>query len=235
MRANLSWEPQRRRVALLSLLPALLIMAWLSFAPSNASAAPAELWTECLPGSGAGQCSNPRGIAANPENGRLYVADQGNGRVLELDALGNFIKAWGWGVDTGAAALEVCTPGSGCQAAPFGSNTGQLSALPMGVAVDSAGNVYVEDRGLLGNPSVRVQKYGSDGSFILMFGGGVNKTKVQEGGKVDSEENLCPFDPGDECQAGTIGNGQGQFGSWEIGSHIAIDSKGTATDADDDV
>ena len=29
-----------------------------------------------------------------------------------LAAPGDFIRTWGWGVDTGASAFEICTPGS---------------------------------------------------------------------------------------------------------------------------
>jgi hypothetical protein len=44
-----------------------------------------------------------------------------------LAAPGDFIAAWGWGVDTGAAAFEICTPASTpCQAGTAGGgNAGQ--------------------------------------------------------------------------------------------------------------
>jgi hypothetical protein len=59
-------------------------------------------------------------------------------------------------------------------------------------------------------------------SFELMFGGNVNKTKVEEA-KPEAERNICPIDPGDICQASAEGAGQGQFGGWAAGSFIAID------------
>ena len=69
-----------------------------------------------------------------------------------------------------------------------------------------------------------------------MFGGGVNKTKVEAGGASEGEENRCPVDPGDVCQAGFEGAGQGQFGEWPfIGDWLAIDDNGTPIDADDKV
>jgi len=212
--------------------------------PTSAAAFPEtspELSTRwCETGAGAGQCKIPRGIAADPRNGHVFVVDQQNFRIAESNALGEFISAWGWdvvqsGPGNAGTGLETCEPDSGdvCKVGTVGGGTGQLSELAMGAAVDSAGDVYVTDRGFLGNPSVRVQKYSPNGQFLLMFGGEVNKTKVEAGGASEAEENLCPFDPGDQCQKGAIGTGAGQFGKWEVGDFITVDEKGTATDADD--
>jgi hypothetical protein len=55
---------------------------------------------------------------------------QGNQRVSVFDEDGNFLHAFGWGADTGAAALEVCTTVSGCQAGIEGSGAGQLNIAP---------------------------------------------------------------------------------------------------------
>ena len=220
---------------------ALLVALGAGVASSSALAVepPPILWGKeppvCPSGSAAGQCSVPRGIAADPRNGHVFVVDQSNLRIDEFNALGQFIKAWGWGVDTGAAELQDCTQASTCQAGLEGSGAGQFSAITTGISLDSAGNVYVQDRGFLGSPNVRVQKFSPDGEFLLMFGGEVNKTKVEAGGASEGEENLCPFDPGDECKAGTVGSGQGQFGEWAIGSFIAIDGNGTDAISDDKV
>jgi len=62
----------------------------------------------------------------------------------------------------------------------------------------------------LGN--FRVQKFSSEGAFELMFGGQVNKTKV-EGGAPATQQNVCPIDPGDVCQAGTAGSDPGELSS----------------------
>jgi DNA-binding beta-propeller fold protein YncE len=218
----------------------------LLLAAPNASAAPPQLWQTCETGSGAGQCLVPRGIAADPDNGHVFVGDPENNRIVEFDPLGEFVKAWGWDVvasgpgdDTTAPEdqFEVCVPEDGdvCKKGTHGAGKGQFGlAGPQGLAVDSAGNVYVVDRGLPSNQ--RVQKFSPAGQFLLMFGGEVNKTKTEEPGSTKAQRNLCTAASGDECQAGTEGTGQGQFGEWpSIGDWIAIDDKGTETAADDAV
>jgi hypothetical protein len=59
-----------------------------------------------------------------------------------------------------------------------------------------------------------------------MFGGEVNQTKSGEVGSTEAERNLCTAASGDVCKIGVSGTGNGQFGSWAIGSFIAIDSSG---------
>ncbi|HET9162089.1 MAG TPA: hypothetical protein VFN89_01420, partial [Solirubrobacterales bacterium] len=159
-----------------------------------------------------------------------------NRRIDEFSPGGEFIVAWGWDVvasgpdDTASGEFEVCFPESGdeCKAGVQGiSGVGQFDT-PIGVAVDSAGNVYIADP-----RANRVQKFNSKGEFELMFGGQVNKTKValreaEEAASepvtvTEEEENLCPFDPGDECGAGVAGTGLGQF-HWSesfFGDYIA--------------
>jgi hypothetical protein len=155
---------------------ALLFVALLAGSVAGAAAAdpPKTLWTGCtgsLGGSvGAGNCQIPRGIAADPETGRLYVADQANQRINELTAWGEFVRAWGWGVRDGSPELQTCTQATGCQAGSVGSGAGQFSS-PQGVAIDSAGHLYVVDK-----KNHRVQKFdptgaGGEVEFLLAFGG----------------------------------------------------------------
>ena len=76
---------------------------------------------------------------ARGRNGDLYVADgYGNARVHRFSPDGKLITSWG-------------TPGSG---------PGEFN-LPHGIAVDSAGRVYVADR-----ENSRVQIFSPDGMFI---------------------------------------------------------------------
>ncbi len=180
----------------------------------------ALLAAEGKPGSGAGELNNPRGIAADPATGHVYVSDLNNSRISEFTAWGLFVKAWGWGVANGSAELQSCGPAqpeaspppSLCQAGIAGSGKGQLSK-PLGVTVDKEGNVWVYE---LGN--LRAQKFSPQGQFLLMVGGDVNKTKV-EGGGTAAERNLCPVDPGDVCQAGIEGTGQSHFTA-TVGNYI---------------
>lgn len=150
------------------------------------------------------------------------------GRYADLDFAGgaNFLEPKPEGL-TGVGATanltttqpggnyEICVPADGdvCRAGSPGRNPGQLGGNPgsfigpQGVAVDSSGDIYVVDR-----QNHRVQKYGSDGAFLLMFGGGVNQT---------TGEDVCTaaeVEGGDVCGPGTVGTpgpGEGQFGPWE--------------------
>ncbi|MGC1165132.1 MAG: hypothetical protein WA862_03405 [Solirubrobacterales bacterium] len=96
-----------------------------------------------------------------------------------------------------------------------GSGVGQLGPI-QGIALDGNGDIYVGDW-----TNRRVQKFSPDGEFLLMFGGGVDQGPNHPG-------NLCTaafVAAGDTCGAGTGGNpgpGEGQFGTWVLGSFIAV-------------
>jgi DNA-binding beta-propeller fold protein YncE len=198
----------------ITLLVGLSLLALLAFC-APASAAQPLLWQRCEKGSADGQCDIPRGIGVDAQSGHLYVADQSNNRIVELTAWGEFVKAWGWGVRDGSSEPQTCTVETTCRAGIDGGGKGELN-FPQGVAVDSDGNVYVVDPG-----AHRVQKFTSDGQFIWMIGGNVNKTAV-EGGGTEAERNLCTAASGNECQLGTEGAGNGQFGLWPAQSFIAV-------------
>jgi DNA-binding beta-propeller fold protein YncE len=233
------WGDLRRRGAR-GLIVGILsgTLALLFFAVPAMAEAPPTLWTRCdgppptLPVADPA-CEIPRGIAADPDTGNIYVADQENARVVEFSVWGEFLRAWGWDVvasgpgdDTSPPTneFEVCEPASGdtCKDGAFGGGAGQFGfSGPQGVARDPSGNVYVVD--LSGR---RVEKFTSEGEFLLTFGGDVNKTKVEEGAPA-AARNRCPVDPGDVCQAGTEGAANGQFGAWKVGSYIAAGPDGT--------
>jgi hypothetical protein len=162
------------------------------------------------PGPGAGQVNAPKGLATNFETGELFVADTGNDRISVFNADGSFKLAFGWGVLDGSPEFQACTVI--CRAGVSGGGAGQFDA-PTGIAVDndpastSFGAIYVTDR-----ENRRVQEFSPAGVFILMFGGGVDKT---------SGGDVCTAASGDQCGVGSNGSGQGEF-SAQGGTEIAV-------------
>lgn len=200
------------------LVAALAALALSMAATSTALAAeePEPLWQRCAGGSGDLVCGIARGVGANPLDGHVYLADGSNtkNRIVEYDAWGEFVRTWGWGVLDGSEELQACTVVAECQAGSAGGRAGEMFS-PQGVAVDSDGNVYVAEP----FENRRVQKFDSEGNFLFMFGGKVNKTKVEEA-KPATQQNLCPFEAGDVCQAGSQGTGPGEFGAQAVSSFI---------------
>ncbi len=141
-------------------------------------------------GSGDGQLDGPQDVAVNNGSGDLYVADTGNHRIVRLDSSGAFLSAWGWGVDDGTAASQVCT--GGCQAGIAGTGAGQFDT-PRFVEVDnstgpSEGDVYVAD-----TADQFVQKFTAAGAPISTWGnnGAIEFPKGTIGGiTVDKFGNL---------------------------------------------
>jgi len=112
-------------------------------------------------GSGAGRVNHPVAAAVGP-GGRVYVTDALNNRVDEFTAAGRFVRAWGFGVRTGAATFEKCT--STCQAGIAGTGDGQFD-MPYGIAVGQGGDVYVTDPN-----NDRVERFSTTGTFIGKWG-----------------------------------------------------------------
>ncbi|HEY5815533.1 MAG TPA: hypothetical protein VIS95_04245 [Solirubrobacterales bacterium] len=72
-----------------------------AFAGSASAAAPDLFWKipeDGKAGGEAGRFNLPGGLTSDPDNGHLFIADRLNGRIVELTAWGEFVKAWGWGV-----------------------------------------------------------------------------------------------------------------------------------------
>jgi DNA-binding beta-propeller fold protein YncE len=166
-----------------------------------------------IDGGGAGQLTAPRGVALDG-SGNLYVADTNNFRISVFSAAGAFIRAFGFGVGAGAAAFEVCTAASGCQAGDSGDDAGQFN-FPFGVALDGSGNLYVAD-----TYNFRISVFSAAApSFTRAFAFGVDT------GAAAFE--VCTTASG--CQAGISGGGAGQL-NLPIG--VALDGSGSLHVAD---
>jgi HYR domain/NHL repeat len=154
-------------------------------------------------GSGAGAVVAPSGVAVDRTTGDIYVSDgfteRTSGIVQKFNSSGVFQLSWG-------------TAGSG---------NGQFLNGAGGVAVDSAGNVYVTD---LGNH--RIEKFTSGGSFIMSWGSsgtGNGQFSGPEGIATDASDNIYVADTGNHriqkfntsgtfiTKWGTNGSGDGQF------------------------
>ena len=176
---SLVWAgPQLRRLGrIVALFAALVVSLTLTAAASaDVSFTKAYGWgvsdgasqfetctSTCQPGiegGGAGQFYDPAGVATD-SSGDVYVADDEAERIDEFSADGSFIQAYGWGVRDGASQFETCT--STCQDGIAGGGAGQFD-YPVGVAIDSSGDVYVADY------NNRIDEFSAAGSFIKAIG-----------------------------------------------------------------
>jgi sugar lactone lactonase YvrE len=146
-------------------------------------------------GGGSGQFNHPFAIQLSPDGTKLYVADEYNQRVDELNSSdGSWVRAWGWGVSDGANSFETCT--TTCRTGSIGGGAGQFN-YPVGLAVDpngGSGNVYIAD-----DDNHRIDEFDSNGNFIETFGWGVATGA--------SAFETCTA----SCHAGVPGSGNGQF------------------------
>jgi DNA-binding beta-propeller fold protein YncE len=157
------------------------------------------------------------GIGVDESTGDVYVTDTGNHRVDEFSSTGTFIRAWGWGVTTGATELQVCT--SACRSGISGDNPGEFET-PVYVAVDddplspSFEDVYVGDAG-----DDLVTKFDPAGHLISSWGNnGENGAHehVEPNGQLNGETSPArlPFnieDPRDSPLEGVTVNSAGEL------------------------
>ncbi|MGA2617644.1 MAG: SMP-30/gluconolactonase/LRE family protein [Thermoguttaceae bacterium] len=133
----------------------------------------------------AGQFCSPNGIALDRE-GNLYIAESsawGTGsshRVQKFTLAGKFLATWG-------------TEGSG---------DGQFN-LPVGIALDGRGNVYVAD-----TYNSRVQKFTPDGRFLGKWG-----SYGYEPGQLDCPQGIALDRAGNVYLADTYNNRVQKFTS----------------------
>jgi RHS repeat-associated protein len=141
-------------------------------------------------GSGNGQLKSPYGIAVDSK-GNVWITDWGNNRVEEFNEKNEFLRIFGWGVTDAKSEFEICTVS--CKAGIAGTGTGQFKE-PKGIAVTTAGRVYVSDAA-----NNRIETFKEKGEFLATFGWGVTDAKT--------EYEVCTA----SCKAGLSGSGNGQF------------------------
>jgi DNA-binding beta-propeller fold protein YncE len=208
-------------------------------------------------GSGAGQFSYPRGVAANATE--VLVSDDDNHRIEKFNPNGQFEGAAGsegtsggqfgfpYGVALDAAGnvyvaddinhrmvklnpqLAFVTEWGG-----FGSKPGQL-AFPRGLASDPAGDTYVAD-----TANDRVQVFDPEGRFLRTLGASAREPGPLTGPRglaIDPTGRLFVsdtvdsrvelFSPGSDAFAGTVAAPGGYASGFNRPAGIAVDPRGS--------
>jgi streptogramin lyase len=166
-------------------------------------------------GSGEGQFNFITALAVD-EQGNVYVADFENTRLQKFDARGQFVTQW------------PTEPPAG----------------PKGIALDSAGNVYVVSNY---RHDHYIQKFDASGHLLLEWGGTGSGPGEFNGGAsgvaVDSFGNVFATDPNNYrvqkfdsdgnflAAFGSVGQGQGQFRAGPLG--LAVDAAGNVYASDE--
>ncbi len=176
-------------------------------------------------GTGTGMMSSPAGIAIGPA-GQVYVSDTGNSRIQQFTTGGNFVRMWGKdvvssGSENTGTGFEICQL-SACKAGAV--STGLIGELnvPLALATDAAGDVYVVDRS-----NNRIQKFDGEGVPIRTWGKDVVSTGPDN---ATTSFEICKAGI-DTCKVGATGPLQGELDN-PLG--VAVDASGSVyvTDAD---
>lgn len=149
----------------------------------------------CDPGTDsslAGGLKDPIGVAI--ASGRVFVADSNNDRISVFTLKGEFVFAFGKGVNPGGG--DVCIEVSGCQSGEGGGAARELNG-PTDVAAILGGQVAVSN-----GENHRIDVYTEEGVFVRGLGAGVN---------VSDGSGVCTLASG--CQTGAEGSGPGALGS----------------------
>ena len=168
-------------------------MLLLAIAPAASAISYRQDFSFGSPGTGPGQFSQPQGIAIDPGDGEVFVADSNNNRVQVFDSDGTFARQFGtlgtgtgqfsipegigvspvapfdvYVADTNNNRVERFT-NAGAFVGAFGTNgtaAGQLQ-FPRNIAFDPQGNVYVGDTGF----NNRITRFAPDGTSPVVLGG----------------------------------------------------------------
>jgi DNA-binding beta-propeller fold protein YncE len=117
-----------------------------------------------LSGGAAGELKESWGLAVGPE-GDVYVADRGNLRIAVYSPAGEFLRAFGKGVnqDSGPGAdPDVCT--TECREGEEEEAAGYVNE-PQGVEFDASGLLYIAD-----SAYGRIDVFTRDGGFVRALG-----------------------------------------------------------------
>lgn len=172
----------------------------------------------------AGGLNAPRGIAIDQVTGNVIVSDQGNRRVDVFSSDGVFQGAFGWGVDTGAAAFQFCSTVSVCQApAASGGNAGQFGAVMGHPAVAPAGAPNAGSVVLANTTNNRIDEFaltlnGSNVVTAAAFTRGIGWNVDTSGGSGELE--ICTT----ACQAGVVAGST--FATAAGLTRVAVDATG---------
>jgi DNA-binding beta-propeller fold protein YncE len=167
-------------------------------------------------GSGSGQFNGPTGIATNPINSDVVVADEKNNRIQVFNETGEIVQTFGsegtghgklkeprglatdskgnvWVADTGNNRVDEFTE-TGEYVSQFGTkgtSNGQF-VEPKGLAVDAKGNIWVAD-----SANNRVEEFNEKYEYVRQFSTGIDPVGVA----VDSKGNVWSDD---EAATGAI-------------------------------
>ena len=122
----------------------------------------------------------PHAGLAVDSTGNVYIADYFDGRVRKVDTQGNISTVAGNSTSPGLGAFT----GDGGPATSAGLNS------PTGVALDSAGNLYIADYG-----NYRIRKVDTHGIITTFAGiGAVTRSDSGDGGLATKAEIGSPYD-----------------------------------------
>jgi sugar lactone lactonase YvrE len=148
-------------------------------------------------GEGAGQMTEPSGLAFDPASGNLFVSDKGLARIDVFTPGGSFVRAFGKEVNPSGG--DVCTTETGCKKGLTGQQAGRVIRV-RGIAFSpSNGRLYLADE-----LNQRIDVFTPQGEFLFAFGKGV---KGAGGGEGDLCTEVTACHAGiEEPVAGAIGD-----------------------------
>ena len=232
-------NPLRVRVATATVAMT-LVAGSLALAAAPASALSKHVFASSFTGSGPLALTNPTDVALDRSSGDVYVANapEDNRQLLELSASGGTFTLTFKGQTTAPIAIPPfgleekiqealeALPAVGAGNVQVFNNLiagyvvvfkgsladteqPQMSADPSGL-FGGAHSAQVSTL-ISGSGAADVEKFTSSGQFIYVAGKGVNKTKLEQAGSSEAEQNLCTAVSGDACQPGTPGSTPGAF------------------------